>query len=349
MQGALLNQQLAERFARWLVAQQYAADTQRQYNREVRYFRAFVRATPFTKVSHFDVRDFLAKRSSGGSSLDSLNHTLHALRIFFDFLNMGGVVRSAVPRLVKLRHVGRKLPKILSESEVGRLIRACRNARDRALIETLYGTGCRIGELANIRLSDIDFGRHKIRVTGKSRKTRMLLFGPPAAKALRGYVGHRRSGFLFIEAHPVQKGCLYPNGAGSWHGSWMVYGKDGVAARLNRFVGPQDSLSREQALEKFKAITQRFDLRRPPRTSPMTTGAIRRTVELIGVRARLHKVTAHMLRHSFATHLLDRGADIRAIQELMGHASIKSTIIYTHVSRTRLESTFRKFHPRGHA
>src|SRR5579864_5547147 len=113
-----LNSELARRYDLWLIAQQYADQTKRSYNRAVRDFCKFLGGKSLVRVSHFDVRDFLAHVSKRGLALDSVNHHLHGLRNFFDFLNLGGVVGHVAPRLVRARPRSRTMPHVINEREV---------------------------------------------------------------------------------------------------------------------------------------------------------------------------------------------------------------------------------------
>jgi site-specific recombinase XerD len=194
--GKDLNQELTRRFDRWLFTQKYTEGTRERYTTVVLDFCAFFGDRSVITANHFDIREYLAFRSMKGNDLPTLRTKLHGLRIFFDFLNMGGLVRWVAPRLVAVRQGAKKLPRFLTEMQVHKLLKAARNPRDRALIELVYGTGCRMCELTSMRVEDIDFYTRKIRVTGKANRPRFVLFGPPAAKALREYLGTRREGFV---------------------------------------------------------------------------------------------------------------------------------------------------------
>ena len=154
-----------------------------------------------TSANHFDVREFLVLASQKGHVTCTLKHELHVLRIFFDFLNMGGLVPWVAPRFVKIRSPHPRMPRVLSEAQVRSLLEAANNVRERALVEVLYGTGARPGEISTMRVEDIDFSAGRIRVTGKGG-TRFILLGKPASKAIRQYLSGRRRGFLFAEGRP---------------------------------------------------------------------------------------------------------------------------------------------------
>jgi site-specific recombinase XerD len=277
-------------------------------------------------------------------TIEGANRYLWALRTFFDFLYLGGVVDTVVPRLIRGRPTRKKLPRVLNEAEVVRLISSTKHIRDRAILELLYATGCRIGEVVKIKISDINFSGRTIRVFSKGRE-RLVPFGQTARKLMLRYLGQRRTGFLFVTKIPQQTGCVSPSGR-AWMGYWKDHtqGKDQVRRRYV-YLGSR-KLTRAQARVNFEKIVPPSALLRPYQPHPLTTVAVARIINEAAVKATLGKVTCHMLRHSFATHMLERGADIRHIQELLGHQSLATTQIYTRVAGRELAKTYRKYHPR---
>jgi site-specific recombinase XerD len=178
-----------------------------------------------------------------------------------------------------LPKVGRKLPNVLSHDEMAVLLAAPNTetpegVRDRALLEILYATGIRLGEVHGLDLPDVDVAGHTLRVTGKGNKEREVLFGLPAHDALKDYYPARR---LMARQGEL---AVFVNGDGT----------------------------------------------------RMARASIGSAVRRYGKRALGRRVSPHTLRHTFATHLLDGGADIRIVQELMGHASPSTTAIYLHVT-----------------
>jgi integrase/recombinase XerD len=195
---------------------------------------------------------------------------------------------------------GRSLPKPLSEEQVARLIDAVGDAnaadrRDRALLETLYGTGARVSEVCGIDLADLDFDEELIRVIGKGNKQRLVPMGRSLRRALVTYLEPGGRASLYAERRTDR---LFLNARGS-------------------------PLSR-----------QGVDL------------IVRRRALAAGVPAGA--VSAHVFRHSCATHMLAHGADVRTVQELLGHASIATTQVYTAVAVTTLQAEYREAHPRAH-
>jgi len=212
-------------------------------------------------------------------------------------------------------------------------------------LELFYATGCRLGELVNIRLEHIDFLRRRILVRGKGGERRVF-FGPPANRRLREHVRWRKTGYLFESQYLVQKGCVSWSGS-CWAGYWLDY-RDGSGIPTSRCIslGPA-SLGSARAWKKFRKLVPNPDqghVRKKPH--PLTRSCIAQIFKEAAHRAGLGRVTSHTLRHSFATHLLDNGADIRHVQELMGHTSLASTNRYANVSSAPIAQAYRKFHPR---
>jgi site-specific recombinase XerD len=237
------------------------------------------------------------------------------------------------------------LPRALSKKNVIRLIAAATNPRDRAILELFYATGCRLSELIKIRIEHIDFSRRRIMVNGKTGDRRVY-FGLSAKRRLKEHLKGRRTGFLFESQYPVQKGCVSWNGK-CWAGYWLDY-SSGSGIPRNRCValGPA-SLGFERAWAKFRQLVPNPDkghIRRKPH--PLARYCIAQIFKEAAFRAKLGRVTSHNLRHSFAAHMLDNGADIRHIQELLGHTSLATTNRYAHVASVPVSRAYRQFQPR---
>jgi integrase/recombinase XerC len=219
---------------------------------------------------------------------------LAAVRSWCRFLCRQGVLAANPADGLRGPRQDQKLPHFLSEADVARLLEAppadtALGLRDRAILETLYSGGLRVGELVGLDVGDLDLDGGLTRVRGKGKRERLAPLGGPALAALAEWLARRPAG-------PKPKAAVFLN-------------KNGTRLTV-RSVG--------RLLQKYLAQAG-LD----PRTSP------------------------HTLRHSFATHLLDRGADIRSVQELLGHRSLATTQIYTHVTTHRLRDSYHKAHPRA--
>lgn len=355
LSGSAFNLELLERYKRWLSAMKYDPKTQLQYVGNAKRFCVALKDRELTEVTHFDIQDFLILKSSAGAALRTVHCVFHSLRSFFDFLNLGGLVKYAPPRLVHLRQPPERIPRVLSRSQVSRLTRAATNSRDRALIELMYATGCRAFELAALRIGDIDLESRTARVVGKERSPRIVVFDSRTMRTLKAYLNDRKRGYVFQGLRRRPEGSLYlwkpkrNRWKGSWFGRVTVYDESHPypGRRAVFYLGRSSRMNRCEALAKFKQRKRKLNLHCLDRPSPLDTRTIRDITRTMGLSAGLGRVTPHVLRHSFATHVLDGGADIRVIQELLGHHSIRSTQIYTHVSRAMLLAIFDQCHPRG--
>lgn len=271
---------------------------------------------------------------------------MSALRCFFDFLNMGGMVAWSPPRFVKLPQIRRPPCRVLSETQMRKLSAVTRDLKERALIEVFYGTGARAGEVQSMRVEEVDLDARRIRVVGKTG-FRYVLFPRATAPILRKYIGERTNGYLFCRRTLPRELSLIrvPNGA--WKKHYYVY--DPVTKRSNRFriyLPKALGLTRSQAYRMMRKRLPDDTEHAPIGVKPMGDTTMRYIVNRIGHRIGLY-VTPQLLRHTFATHLLDHGADIRIIQKLLGHVSVRTTQMYTHVSMKYVQKVLDQCHPRN--
>jgi site-specific recombinase XerD len=231
-----------------------------------------------------------------GSAGATISRKLSALRGFFRFLRRQGVIEQDPARVVSQRRKRQKLMPHLTELEIGEFLRApdptrLSGLRDRAILELLYATGIRVGELVALDTGDLDFKARLVRVLGKGRKERIVPLGQPAVKAVKVYLGARE-------------------------------GKPAFAGKREMFLNN--------------------------RGGRLTDRSIRRLVKkYVDHLALNHDLSPHAIRHSFASHLLSRGADLRVIQELLGHVSLSTTQKYIHTSMARIKEVYDKAHPRA--
>lgn len=278
--------------------------TLRAYTRDLVQFAEFLeRQRPplrWHEVQPATVRAFLAELHQRALSARSIERKLAALRAFFRYLQAREVTSGNPAQAVHAPRHEQQLPKVLAQQEVEQLLTAPEGdsplaVRDRAILELLYATGMRVGELTRLRLQDVDWAQNAIQVLGKGGKARMVLFGRAAQEALGEYLRVARPQLL-AQGRVPDEGWLFLNARGT-------------------------------------RLTDRSVRRIVDRYAPHTSSGF--------------KPTPHSLRHSFATHLLDSGADLRSVQELLGHAQLTTTQIYTHVSRERLKEVYRRAHPRA--
>lgn len=256
-----------------------------------------------SEIDHLTIREWMASLHSLNKKKTSIARKLASLRTFFQFLVREGVLETNPAKLVATPRVERKLPTHLSMEDAVRFIETPDlntdlGKRDRAILEFLYATGVRVGELVNLNLKDIDYRERLVRVTGKRKKQRILPFGEPALQALLHYLETTRP--IFLNNCPPSQ-------------------RDEDAVFLN-YQGTR-----------------------------ITTRSVGRMIDkYIKICAEINRdISPHSLRHSFATHLLDSGADLRDIQELLGHARLSTTQIYTQVSMEKLIEVYDKAHPKA--
>jgi integrase/recombinase XerD len=278
------------------------------YARSLTRFAQFVagilsREARPSDVSRDHVEAFLQARKASGLSPRSLAATVVALRQFFAWVReiTGG---SANPlEDVEIPRFTRRLPIVLSEDDVGAILRAPpattpQGLRDRAILELLYGSGLRISETLGLDVGDVNLTANFVLARGKGRKERLVPISEPCRDAVSTFLRDGRP-LLMQRRRPALRGRRDP-----------------------MFVTARGTVLTRQGF--FKNLR--------------TYGILAGVMKLI---------SPHKLRHSFATHLVENGADLRSVQEMLGHADISTTEVYTHVSRRHLQEVYKKAHPRA--
>ncbi len=291
---AQLSQFLASLKARGM-----SENTQKAYESDLTDLLQFLSDTKQT-ITLDSLRDWMWRMSEAGATKSTLARKTSSAKAFTEYLFERGELTEDPGLRLRAPKLERTLPKVASEKSLSEVFSrlsklASENdpsaLRDLCAFELLYATGMRVSELASLDVSDIDFSRRLLRVTGKGNKQRMLPYGEAAARALDSYIRDGRTKFE-LDSSPA---ALLLTSRGKRVGVRQLYSL--VAKQL----------------------------------SQTATGA----------------AGPHTLRHSAATHLLDHGADLRAVQEILGHASLATTQIYTHVSVERLRDAFEQAHPRA--
>jgi integrase/recombinase XerC len=287
-----------ERFLRYLAAERGASPlTIKSYREDLLQLEEFLRSAGCrgpADASSLVLRRFASGLHAAGYAASTVARKLATMRSFYAFGQREGWVRSNPAKPLRSPRRPRKLPRFLTNDEIGRLLaapqpRAAGGLRDRAILELMYSSGSRVREVVSLDDADLDLANATVRIRGKGRRERLGIVGSHAQRALRDWLAARPTG-------PGRSRPLFTNKFGN---RLSVRG----VARL---------------LEKHLAAAG-----------------------LVG------RASPHTLRHSFATHLLDAGADIRSVQELLGHKSLVTTQIYTHVTTSRLLDAFDRAHPRA--
>jgi site-specific recombinase XerD len=277
------------------------------------------------------VRRYIAHLSERGAAPTTTARKLAALRALFASQREHGAIGQNPADLVSTPRRPSHLPRVLSAKEAARLLDGIPatgplELRDRAMFELAYACGLRAEELVSLGIADVDHEGEQLRVEGKGRKTRFLPVGEPAMAAVRVYLERARP---VLASSPAQASSSPAQASRSAVGRVVT----GVAEPAH--AGATDALF----LSKSGRRLSTSDVRRRLRTCAARVGP--------GGDSQGGGIAPHALRHSFATHLLDGGADLRSIQELLGHASVSSTQIYTRVESARLRSAYARSHPRA--
>jgi len=289
-------QRFIRKFLNYLeIEKNYSSYTLLSYRKDLNDFDDFSENCHPEDITYLDLRKFLARLKEKNYSKRTIARKLASLRSFFKFLCREGFLKLNPASTLLTPKLDRKLPLFLTESEVSHLIESISaddvwGRRDKAILETLYSTGMRVGEMVGLNAEDIDFLGCVTKVAGKGKKERMLPIGEKALSSIRRYLE----------------------------------------------IFPKKQKEKSRALFKNRRLTRLSDR------------SIRRIVEkYIKLAGRQKGISPHTFRHSFATHLLDRGADLRSVQELLGHKNLSTTQIYTHVTTQRLKEAYEKAHPRA--
>jgi integrase/recombinase XerD len=268
------------------------------YGRDLRKFFLFLEREKkdWVRADENVLSLFIHRQSQSGLQARSLARLISALKSFYRFLLLDGLVAGDPTANLSSPKTWLSLPKFLTIDEVAHLVlqpdeRDLHGLRDRAMLEVLYATGLRVSELIHLRPSDVNLDDGYVICRGKGGKERVVPMGKAAAALTRRYIEEVRRR---LQKTPAE------------------------ALFLTRLGDP---FTRQGVWKMLREYARKAGL-----------GA---------------KVSPHILRHSFATHLLERGADLRSVQLMLGHSQITTTQIYTHVSRDRLRQVYERFHPRA--
>ena len=271
----------------------------KSYEYDLNLFKNFIQSnkmsdTPFNCRPE-TVKNYLYNNLSNKKSR-SQARSISAIKSYFNYLIFEGYIKKSPISDIESPKLEKKLPEVLTELEIEKLIKSFDmqqnfGQRNRTIIEVLYGTGIRVSELVNLKLSNIFFKENIIKIIGKGNKERFVPLGRIASNEIRKYLKIRNNSIIDSKFSDI------------------VF--------LNRYGR---GLTRSMI---FKIISDSY--------------------KRIGLDK---KISPHTLRHSFATHLLKNGADLRTIQIILGHESITTTEIYTHLDTYHLDEVLKKFHPR---
>jgi site-specific recombinase XerD len=341
---AVANRELVKAFERYLIARGQSASTLRAYRDSAQRLVDSLGATSVSEVDRGTIRQLQADLCDKGLESNSIRLHTCGLRSFFKFVRLTGLTNRDPTLLLSHRKVPGRLPIVLTIDEVERLIAAAKDPFERAVPEVLYSTGVRVSEFVNLRLEDIDFAGHVIRVKkGKGGKDRVVLFGSKGAEAMRAYLEWRPSHAGFLFESPARNGCIYTR-----CGSWYLNYYDNRIQREIRFGSVSDIPTPELARKEVEAAASKIPGYRPAPARPYTPQAIREVLHRLAHRANLGRVHPHALRRAMACHMLQHGSNginLRVIQDLLGHTNLSTTMLYTHLTTEDLKRVHEKYHP----
>ena len=303
--------ELADTFLSYLArVRNYSPNTAAAYAQDLDCFLIWASncGIDVLQATHRDFRRFLSSLSGAGYAKTTVNRRLSAVRSFYSWLVREGVIESNPAAVVLSPKLPKSLPHVLSQEDVEKLLECAdastpAGALDAALVELLYASGARIGEVASLDVDRVDFSDKSVRLFGKGSKERIVPLYPAALHALDAYLAHARP--MLLANH-----------------------KGGLTA--------------EEAADAQRALFINA------RGARMSERSLRARFEKLLARAGLAGMaTPHTMRHTFATEVLDGGADLRSVQEMLGHASLSTTQIYTHLTPERLREVSLQAHPRG--
>lgn len=299
-----------------------APNTIISYRRDLNAYMGFLAdksQDAVSKTTKNDIINFMLYQKDNGIAANSIARRLAAIKVFYRFLVRERILSTDPTSLIDSPKLWKKIPQTLSINEVDALlrqpnIRDKQGMRDKAILETLYATGMRVSEAANLKTDNLNLDIGFLRCIGKGNKERIIPIGAKAIHSLKRYLEVSRTHLLNPvrdKTPKVSDGCLrQPVSNG-------VKNKGAGFLFLSRFG---KKLSRQSLWKLIRKYARQARLKKPLRP--------------------------HILRHSFATHLLERGADLRSVQEMLGHSNISTTQIYTHINRDRLKTIHKMFHPR---
>ena len=251
----------------------------------------------FSNIDRIEINNYLAYRLDNGTSLSTIQRIITCIKSFYSFLFENNIIENNPAQHIENPKKRRKLPTIISENEVMKLlespdVKTNKGLRDKCILELLYSSGLRISELLNIKINEIAKEKNFLKIKGKGNKERLVPIGSSAMNLLIVYLDTYRLNIKISNNIDI----LFVNENGS-------------------------IISRQACWEMIQKYA---------------------SISLIN-----KKISPHNLRHAFATHLLNNGADLRTVQMLLGHASLSTTQIYTHIAKERLVKFHQKYHPRG--
>ncbi len=277
-------------------------NTQMAYQRDLLSFVNWQQEKSRTTTSRQDLQQYIGHLRQKGQKTSSIIRAIASLRGWFAWQKTTGRVAEDPLEAMHNPVRAKKLPAVLSKEEVEKMIASAPNCRDKLIVELLYGAGLRVSELVGLDVKDVNLSQRCVRCLGKGSKERIVPIGRQALDSLQEYLESMKE--------PKEESA------------------DG-----------QPSAKSTQHVKQFKQVIR--PLFRDRAGNRLSRLVVWQVVKRLAKKAGVEKsLSPHTLRHSFATHLIENGADLRSVQELLGHANIVTTQLYTHVSRAHLRKAY---------
>jgi integrase/recombinase XerD len=290
--GDYMNDYIKDYLDYLLIDKKYSNNTISSYKKDLDKYQTFLKNKDLNNINYDDVSLYLKSLHKMGQR--SIARNISSLRSFYKYLLTEKIVKESPLELVELPKIPKKLPKVLNEEDIDKLLGMKLfdhySYRNKAIIELMYATGLRVSEVVNIKMSDLDVSNAVLRTMGKGSKERILPLGDFALEFISLYINNYRVKFI----KKSYSEYLFLNSRG-------------------------DKLTRQAVFKILRNIAKETNV--------------------------LKEFSPHTLRHSFASHILSYGADLRSIQELLGHSDISTTQVYTHISNEKLKDNYDSFHP----
>jgi len=290
-----------ERYTVYLRSECHLAEnTVQAYRRDLEHMKEWLDGRSPTCITIGELTEFAAFLKQKRLAATSISRHIVAIRMFYKFLQLESAISDNPAELLTTPKVWQRVPMVLTIAQVDRFLTAPQRydqhcMRDRAILELMYATGCRVSEISDLLIANVHLSEGYCLAEGKGSKQRMVPLGERAVEAIDLYLKDHRP--KLAAGRPLAES------------PWLILSRTGHRMR------------REAIWELIKRYAKRAEID--------------------------SEVSPHTLRHSFATHLLGGGADLRLIQEMLGHASIQTTQIYTQVENSKLKKVHKQFHPRA--
>lgn len=262
-------------------------NTENAYRRDIAFFVEFLEKKSvysFEDISRHEINSYIKELRNSGFVPSTITRKIASLRSWFKWMSANELIDHDPTLIIESPKLDKRLPKVLTASEIEKILAQNMPLLDRAVLELLYAGGLRVSELVNIDIKNINLDNAFIRCFGKGSKERIVPIGQTAVNILNKYLKERN---LVIKNLKINTSAFFINEKGHRISRQDVYK---MVSRLGKFVNKP--------------------------------------------------ITPHTIRHSFATHLLENGADLRVVQELLGHCDVSTTQLYTHVSKKRLKEVY---------